>query len=72
MFEELAAGNEPRLFVSLRATQVPTPLSHTKFVESRFQKSISSQIRQPILDFGNSEGHVDGFMGELISAKRLD
>ena len=35
------------------------------------QKSISAQIRQPILCISDSEGQVDGLVGELIFAKRI-
>jgi len=35
------------------------------------QKSISTQIRQLIFCISNNEGQVDGFVGELILAKRL-
>jgi len=45
-------------------------LSHTKFFKS-VCKSIPTQIRQLILYISNSKGEVDGFVGELTSAKRL-
>ena len=35
------------------------------------QKSIPIQLRQLILHISNSEGQSDGFVRELISAKRL-
>ena len=34
-------------------------------------ESIPTQIRQLILYIINSQGYVDGFVGELTSAKRL-
>ena len=35
------------------------------------RKSIPTQIPQLILRIGNGNGYVDGFVGELTSAKRL-
>ena len=35
-------------------------------------RSIPTQIRQLIFRISNSKGHVDGFVGELTSAKRLE
>ena len=35
------------------------------------QKSIPAQTRQPFLYIRNNKGYVDGFVGEVIFAKRL-
>ena len=53
----------------------PSPfatLSCTKCFRNRLQKSIPTQIRQLILYISNSEGYVDGFVGEWTCAKRLE
>ena len=36
------------------------------------QQSIPKQIRQLIPDISNSKGYVDGFVGEMNFAKRLE
>ena len=36
------------------------------------QKSIPAQIRQLILNIGDNNGHVDGFVWESTLAKRCD
>jgi len=45
-------------------------ISHN-FFQVVLQKSIHTQIRQLIVHISNSEGFVDGCLGELTSAKRL-
>jgi hypothetical protein len=41
------------------------------FFQGFLQKLIHAQIRQLILRISNREGELDGFVGELTSAKRL-
>ena len=43
-----------------------------KVVKVVSQKSIPTEISQHVLHIGNSKGRVDGFVGELTSAKRLE
>ena len=41
------------------------------FLKSVLQKSIPTKIRELIPYISKSKGYVDGFVGELTSAKRL-
>ena len=59
------------LYQFFKARIHPEVLSHTKCFEVVSQKSIPTQIRQLILYISNSKGWVDGFVGELTSAKRI-
>ena len=46
-------------------------LVHTECFSSRLQESISTKNRQLILYISDSEGLVDGFVGDLTFAERL-
>jgi hypothetical protein len=46
-------------------------LSHTKCFWSRFAKVDSHPSINLLFDMRNSKGYIDGFVGELTSAKRL-
>ena len=48
-----------------------TPEPHTAQAEREREMTIPTQPLQLILHISNSKGQVDGFMGELTSAKRL-
>ena len=48
----------------------PPCLSHSVF-QVVLHKSIPTQVCQLILDISSSKEQVDGFVGELTSAKRL-
>ena len=43
----------------------------TKVHKDVLQRSIPAQVRQLILYIRDNEGSVDGFVGELTSAKQL-
>ena len=53
---------------------MPIASPHLYLTQSAFkvivQKSIPTQIRRLILHISKDKGYVDGFLGELIFAKR--